>query len=723
MSDSTLRGVRRGWPRWRRPVLLLSASSLLALGVVLNVETGEEEPAEDAPADATLIAQAPTAPRLPESEEDRSGAEATVSEEREADDSGARHKGEEGRMGKAQQKDEDVWGGLTGTEVGEAYGVGGLGLVGTGRGGGGVGEGTIGLGNVGIIGKGSGSGTGRGYGGGPFALSSGHFLASGEGYAQIEENRWVRTAEDARSTFSIDVDTASYSNVRRFLQDQMLPPADAVRIEELVNYFAYDYPEPETDVPFSVVAEVGPCPWNAEHRLVHVGLQGKVIEPEDLPSRNLVFLIDVSGSMSSPSKLPLVKRSLAALVEQLDTDDRISLVVYAGAAGTVLPPTPGSDKATILDALERLSAGGSTNGGAGIQQAYDLARASFVDGGINRVILATDGDFNVGVSSRSALVKLIERERRSGVFLSVLGYGMGNLQDATMEQLADKGNGNYAYIDGIAEARKVLVEEAGATLVTIAKDVKIQVQFDPDRVQAHRLVGYENRVLAHHEFEDDTKDAGEIGAGHTVTALYEIAPGSVRDSEPIMQLKLRYKQPDGDTSQALSFEVEDPGQELLETSEDFRFSAAVASFGLLLRESKQAGEATWAKTQALAMGALGPDPMCRRHELVELLQSAARLKGERLPEFENACSPDPRRGKDEPMRTQNLEPTSEEPADPSSAESETSPSAAAVIAIEAQADDEGPHWLEVLRLLPPLLAFPMFVLAWRDPYRRRREQH
>jgi Ca-activated chloride channel family protein len=471
-------------------------------------------------------------------------------------------------------------------------------------------------------------------------------VSGSEDYARIVENDFIAVADDPRSTFSIDVDTASYSNVRRMLVDGKVPPADAVRIEEMINYFDYEYAQPTGDAPFSMTSEVASCPWNADHRLVHIGLQGKSIAADEVPARNLVFLFDVSGSMNSPDKLPLLTRSFAMLVDTLRPQDRVSIVVYAGASGLVLEPT--ADKAEILAALDRLHAGGSTNGGAGIELAYRMAEQSFVQGGINRVVLATDGDFNVGTTSQGALEELIEAKRASGVFLSVLGFGDGNLKDSTMEMLADKGNGNYAYIDTIAEARKVLVSEAGSTLVTIAKDVKIQVEFNPAEVAAFRLVGYENRMLAHTDFTDDTKDAGEIGAGHSVTALYEVIPAGAKDApaakvEPakyqavattdaaaageLMNVKIRYKRPDGDTSDALAFAIADSDRTAAESSENFRFSAAVAELGMLLRDSKHKGAATWATATELAQGALGRDEGGYRKELVELIRRAESLSG------------------------------------------------------------------------------------------------
>jgi len=470
-----------------------------------------------------------------------------------------------------------------------------------------------------------------------------------EAYANIEENGFFAADRAPLSTFSIDVDTASYSNVRRYLNDGRLPPADAVRVEEMINYFDYDYAAPKGDVPFSVAAETGPCPWNDKHRLVHIGLQGREIQADRLPPRNLVFLLDVSGSMNSPSKLPLLKSALNMLTDQLRPSDKVAIVVYAGASGLVLPPTSGANADRIRDALSRLKSGGSTNGGAGIELAYRVARDSFQRGGINRVILATDGDFNVGTTNQGDLVRLIERERESGVFLTVLGFGTGNVKDSTMESLADKGNGNYAYIDSAAEARKVLVEEAGATLVTIAKDVKIQVEFNPTQVQAYRLIGYENRVLRAEDFNDDAKDAGEIGAGHTVTALYEIVPPGADTQAPkvdplryqksapptaaaassgeLMTVKVRYKAPDGNASQLISMPVRDTGESLQGTSANFRFSAATAAFGMLLRSSDHRGATSWAMVRTLASGSRGGDPHGYRREFLQLVDVAARLSG------------------------------------------------------------------------------------------------
>ncbi|MDQ3754687.1 MAG: VWA domain-containing protein, partial [Acidobacteriota bacterium] len=449
-----------------------------------------------------------------------------------------------------------------------------------------------------------------------------------EAYSHIDENPFLEVARAPLSTFSIDVDTASYRNTRRFLNEGQLPPKDAVRIEELINYFSYDYPQPVGDAPFSVTAEVSECPWNTKHRLIHLGLQGKRLAPGNLPPANLVFLVDVSGSMNEPNKLPLVQTGLRMLVEQLREQDRVALVVYAGASGVVLPATAGDRRGELLAAIDNLSAGGSTNGGEGIQLAYKIARENFRQGGINRVVLATDGDFNVGITSEGDLVRLIKDERQSGVFLSVLGFGTGNLKDSTMEQLADQGNGNYAYIDTPAEARKVLGQEIGGTLATIAKDVKIQVEFNPKQAAAYRLIGYENRLLRDEDFNDDTKDAGEIGAGHTVTALYEVVPfdqkfenpgvdplkyqqpapaTELANSRELMTVKIRYKQPDADESKLLNVGLADPGGSYWNASNNFKFSSAVAAFGLLLRDSKYKSAARYDHAVQLARAAAGTD--------------------------------------------------------------------------------------------------------------------
>jgi len=470
-----------------------------------------------------------------------------------------------------------------------------------------------------------------------------------EAYDTIVENDFLDSRQNPLSTFSIDVDTASYANVRRFLSEGKLPPRDAVRIEELVNYFPYDYAEPKGDQPFAVNTEVSAAPWAPTHRLLRIGIQGKRLAVRELPAQNLVFLLDVSGSMAEPNKLPLLRRSLKELVETLSVKDKVAIVVYAGASGLVLPPTPASQRTTIMAALDRLEAGGSTNGGDGIRLAYKTARQNFDPKGNNRVILATDGDFNVGTTSESELVQLIEKERASGVYLSVLGYGMGNLKDSTLEKLADKGNGNYAYIDSIAEARKVLVSQAGSTLITIAKDVKIQVEFNPKQVQAYRLIGYENRLLRSEDFNDDKKDAGEIGAGHSVTALYEIVPIGVASpagkvdalkyqapaasstaaaSGELLTLKLRFKRPNADSSELVALPVTDGDTPFAKTSESFRFAASVAAFGMLLRGSPHKGSATYGLARSLAEGALGRDEHGYRREFLGLVGAARNLAGE-----------------------------------------------------------------------------------------------
>jgi Ca-activated chloride channel family protein len=469
-----------------------------------------------------------------------------------------------------------------------------------------------------------------------------------EAYEHIAESGFRPVRDEPLSTFSVDVDTASYSNVRRFLREGRLPPADAVRIEELVNYFDYTYPQPEQDAPFATYAEIGACPWNPAHQLVHIGIAGKKLDDARVPARNLVFLIDVSGSMQDPNKLPLLKQGMTLLAKSLRPEDRVSMVVYAGSSGLVLPATAGSEHARILDALARLEAGGSTNGAEGIELAYREAQRNFIQGGINRVILATDGDFNVGVTSEGELTRLIEEKRKSGVFLTVLGFGTGNLQDARMEQLADKGNGNYAYIDDLDEAHKVLVREAGATLVTIAKDVKLQVEFNPRHVQSYRLIGYENRALAARDFNDDKKDAGEIGAGHTVTALYEIVPrkagealasqvdalryqgerggAAVEASHELLTVKIRFKAPDGDTSHLLATPLRAPAGALGAGSTTFRFAAAVAEFGMLLRASPHRGQASFEQVRKLAESARGADPHGEKGQFLDMVRAGARLR-------------------------------------------------------------------------------------------------
>ena len=468
-----------------------------------------------------------------------------------------------------------------------------------------------------------------------------------EEYDAIVENRFLTAVENPLSTFSIDVDGGSYSNVRRYLLRGQMPPSGAVRVEEMINYFHYDYPQPKGDVPFSINTELGICAWNPHHRLVMIGLQGRKIPVENLPASNLVFLIDVSGSMMQPEKLPLVQRSLKMLVDQLREQDRVSLVVYAGNAGLVLPSTSGAEKTKIKNAIDHLEAGGSTAGGAGIRLAYKVAGQHFITGGNNRVILCTDGDFNIGPSSDSDLMDIIEKERKSGVFLTVLGYGMGNYKDSKMEKLADKGNGNHSYIDNEKEAKKVLVNEFGGTLFTIAKDVKLQIEFNPGKVQAYRLVGYENRMLNKEDFNNDQKDAGELGSGHTVTALYEIipvgekneflesvdplkyqqrlTPDKRKEGDDLMTIKFRYKNPDGDKSMLIVHTVADKTNDLTETSVNFRFVSAVAQFGMLLRNSEFKQQASYEKTYSLAKNAIGQDTEGYRAEFLQLVRGAGKM--------------------------------------------------------------------------------------------------
>ena len=464
-----------------------------------------------------------------------------------------------------------------------------------------------------------------------------------EGYDVIAENPFLTTASAPRSTFSIDVDHASYSNVRRFLRQGQRPPRDAVRLEELINYFPYDLPAPRSEDPVTITTEVSTAPWNPAHRLVRIGLKGRPIDDDSLPPNNLVFLIDVSGSMEDEDKLPLLKSAFRLLVNELRPQDRVALVVYAGNAGVVLPPTPGSQKDSILDAIERLEAGGSTAGGDGIRLAYDVAKQSFMPNGNNRVILATDGDFNVGVSSDAELVQLIEQRREQGTFLTVLGFGTGNVKDSKMEKLADKGNGNYAYVDNLMEARKVLVTEMGGTLLTIAKDVKLQIEFNPSRVGAYRLLGYENRLLRDEDFKDDTKDAGELGSGHAVTALYELIPPGSPDlanvprpdslrytktpshtsasaSSELMYVKLRYKPPTGSRSREITHVVAD--ETTARPSADFVFASAVAELGMVLRDSPHKGKSSVDSVIVRGERSRGADPFGYRAEFVSLAKMA-----------------------------------------------------------------------------------------------------
>ncbi len=493
-----------------------------------------------------------------------------------------------------------------------------------------------------------------------------------ESYSTIHENGFKDVMHNPLSTFSIDVDRASYSNVRRFINMGQQPPVDAVRIEEMINYFSYDYPEPDGKHPFSVTTELSTCPWNTSHQLLHIGLQGKMIDKDNLPPSNLVFLVDVSGSMRAPNKLPLLKSAFRLLVNELRPQDRVAMVVYAGAAGLVLESTPGSQKATILEAMDKLQAGGSTAGGAGLKLAYKTAEEHLMEEGNNRIILATDGDFNIGQSSDAEMERLIEQKREKGIFITVLGFGMGNYKDSKMETIADKGNGNYAYIDNVQEANKVLVSEFGGTLFTIAKDVKFQVEFNPARVKGYRLVGYENRLLNDEDFNDDTKDAGEMGAGHTVTALYELIPagteGAVVDIDPLkyqsnrgernesgngearsggnderlsrtgnmrpvedknadelMTIKLRYKQPDGAKSTKVEIPVKGKALDLERTSDNFRFAAAVAEYGMILRGSEYLEQGSLADVLEMARAARGTDNEGYRGEFIKIVRTTESL--------------------------------------------------------------------------------------------------
>ena len=476
----------------------------------------------------------------------------------------------------------------------------------------------------------------------PFEKAQPETQFNTEEYKFVEENRMMKVSMSPLSTFSIDVDTASYSNVRRFLGNGMKPPADAVRIEEMVNYFAYDLPGPDGDVPFSVTTELARCPWNENNYLAMIAIQGKKVEYGNLPKSNLVFLLDVSGSMDEPMKLPLLKSSFQLLAEQLGENDRVSIVVYAGASGTVLEGARGDEKEKMLAALDSLEAGGSTAGAAGIELAYEVAKKYFINGGNNRVILATDGDFNVGVSSESELARLIEEKREEGIYLSVLGFGYGNYKDNKLEALADKGNGNYAYIDSLMEAKKVLVNEMGSTLLTIAKDVKIQVEFNPAKVKEYRLIGYDNRLLRNEDFDDDTKDAGEIGAGHNVIAFYEIVPYGDGETPELPQLKyqaaemrqewmdewmevrIRYKQPDSDVSEKIVHTITDR-QIADNPSENFMFASAVAEFGLILKNSEYKGSASLDSVKSRAEAAMGDDEEGYRRNFLELVDKAIEI--------------------------------------------------------------------------------------------------
>jgi Ca-activated chloride channel family protein len=466
-----------------------------------------------------------------------------------------------------------------------------------------------------------------------------------EEYDRIYENQFKDVTQNPLSTFSIDVDKASYSNVRRFLEDNQLPPKDAVRIEELINYFHYNYPQPGGDHPFSIYTETAECPWNKEHILVHVGLQGKKLDYENLKPSNLVFLLDVSGSMDEPNKLPLVKKSMNILIDNLNPADKVAIVVYAGASGVVLPSTSMDYKDKIIDALDKLSAGGSTAGGEGIEKAYKIAQENLIPNGNNRVILCTDGDFNVGVSSTGDLVRLIEEKRKLDIYLTICGFGMGNYKDGRLEQISNTGNGNYFYIDNREEAEKVFAKELRANMFTIAKDVKIQVEFNPVTVKAYRLIGYENRVMANEDFNNDTKDAGELGAGHTVTALYEVVPigaatrvpttdklkyqetkvASGAKSDELLTIKFRYKPIHGDSSKLITQVVEGRKQSFNNSSPEFRFSAAVAGFGMLLRDSEFKGTANYEIIHNMAEEAITDKSDNYKTEFLTLLEKADKL--------------------------------------------------------------------------------------------------
>jgi len=465
-------------------------------------------------------------------------------------------------------------------------------------------------------------------------------------YDHIVENPFLDARSNPLSTFSIDVDTASYSNIRRFINEGSLPPKDAVRVEEMIDYFTYDYAQPTDEKPFAVHVDAASCPWENSHRLVRIGLKGREIATDKRGASNLVFLLDVSGSMEPAERLPLVKQAMRLLVEKLTENDRVAIVVYAGASGVALPSTNGAHKEEILSALENLKAGGSTNGAEGIELAYKIAADNFIKGGVNRVILATDGDFNVGVTSQGELIRLIEEKAKSGVFLSVLGVGTDNLKDSTMQKLADKGNGNHSYLDSLDEARKVLVQQMNGTLVTIAKDVKVQVEFNPARVTSYRLIGYEKRMLRKEDFNNDKVDAGEIGAGHTVTALYEVVPvGAAASAPPVQALKygtnatdvtnaspemltvkLRYKKPDGDKSELIERAVTDTGAQFASAPVDFKFAAAVAEFGMLLRDSEHKGNGTLGAVLEWAQEGKGNDSNGYRAGFMELVRKAQGLK-------------------------------------------------------------------------------------------------
>lgn len=635
---------------WRRPLLLLAGTTLLTLGAAMTwvrVTTPVPEGDTIAGVDETepQASRVPFAPPAENTDDEAGGI-------------GVRHKGEEGRMGRPTSKAKRGQYAMKGPRW--PAGPIGTGLVSTGS------------------------------------------ARPPELGAELRPGL-TATADDHVSTFSVDVDTASYSLVRRALQGGLDVPTASVRLEEMINYFDYDYPAPDADadVPFSVTTELGACPWNPDHSLLQVGLRGKQASLPPGTGRNLVLLIDTSGSMRGPDRLGLIQRAVGELTEHLSADDRISIVTYASDAGLVLPPTPGDRRAEILDALETMHPGGGTHGSGGIDLAYATAQSQLIEGGINRVVLMTDGDFNVGVSDHDELVAMIERKREAGVSLSVLGFGFGNMRDGTMEQLADHGNGNYAYIDSIFEARKVFIDEASSTFVTIAKDVKLQTTFDPDRVASFRLVGYDNRILADEDFADDRKDAGEVGAGHTVTALYEVQLRDDADTDGALgSLAIRYKAPDGDTSEQTDIALSPSLRPMSATTDRFRFAAAVAQFGMLLRGGEERPDAsTYADVMELAAGARGRDAHCYRAEFLDLVAVAARRADIPLDAPRLSCVPS---------------------ADPEVAVAVASSEAADEVTLTQRARQWVVSIPDVLHLLPPLLALPFFVLAWRQ---RRRPPH
>ncbi|OSZ79657.1 hypothetical protein CAP35_12135 [Chitinophagaceae bacterium IBVUCB1] len=473
-----------------------------------------------------------------------------------------------------------------------------------------------------------------------------YYNPSTESYKKEKENDFMSVRANPLSTMSVDVDRASYSNIRRFINGGQMPPADAVRVEEMINYFDYNYPQPEGDKPLAIVTELTDCPWKPQHKLLHIGMQARTIPTHNLPPSNLVFLVDVSGSMSEHNKLPLVISSLKMLTSKLRAQDKISIVVYAGSAGLVLPATAGNQKRTIMNALDRLQAGGSTAGGAGIKLAYKVAMENYVRGGNNRVILATDGDFNVGISGDNEMETLITKEREKGIYLTCLGYGMGNYKDSKMEVLADKGNGNYAYIDSEQEAEKTLVREFGGTIFTLAKDVKAQIEFNPAYVQSYRLVGYENRLLNEEDFTDDKKDAGDMGSGHSVTIIYELIPAGVQSSDvrnvtplkyqqrgaaypsiinhntgdELATIKFRYKKPNGNTSKEIVHTIANNTVKLQQADENARFATSVAMFGMLLKNSPHKGSSSYDKVLQLARNSMHHDAEGYRAEFVTLVK-------------------------------------------------------------------------------------------------------